>query len=68
MDQDGAFTSLWEKKNLCMQTFRSQIMISHIPAVTCSGVSIFFVCLLVLETQALPHSINLTQFHLGYFL
>lgn len=28
----------------------------------------FFVCLLVLETQALPHSINLTQFHLGYFL
>lgn len=29
---------------------------------------IFFVCLLALETQALPHSINLTQFHLGYFL
>ena len=33
------------------------------------GVIVFlFVCLLVLETQALPHSINLTQFHLGYFL
>lgn len=46
MDQAGAFTSLWEKKNLCMQTFQSQTVISHIPAVTCSGVSIFlFVCL-----------------------
>lgn len=46
MDQAGAFTSLWEKKNLCIQIFRSQILIFHILAVTCSGGYIFlFVCL-----------------------
>lgn len=46
MDQAGAVTSLWEKKNLCIQIFRSQILIFHIPAVICSGGYFFlFVCL-----------------------
>lgn len=63
MDQPGAFTSGKEKPLYPdLRSWFPAFQLSLAPRVL-----FLFVCLLVLETQALPHSINLTQFHLGYF-
>lgn len=64
----GLHFTLGKEKPLYPDFYISDLGFPHSSCHLLPGLYFFFVCLLVLETQALPHSINLTHFHLGYFL
>lgn len=75
--QSSDFMANWSSWGLCFALGRRKplypdfyILDLGLPHSSCHLLPglFFVVCLLVLETRVLPHSINLTQFHLGYFL